>query len=161
MRRSPGPGGLSPSRGAVSDTASLRSAKCQECTFHLDEASLAVVADGARVRQILFNLLSNASKFTAEGGEIPLSAVRTRAPLRVPPDGPGDRRRVVTREVVWVSVAAQGSGLGFALCKKFVEMRGGTIGAESIPGRGWSFWFMLPPRVPCGGLERRGPPAHL
>jgi signal transduction histidine kinase len=80
----------------------------------------------------------------------------------------------VTREVVWVSVAdsgigiapddmgklfqefsqvetsasrqAQGTGLG--LCKKFVEMHGGTIGAESIPGRGPSFWFMLPTEGP-------------
>ena len=161
---------------AVRDTASLRSAKRQECTLHLDEASLAVVADGVRVRQILFNLLSNASKFTAEGGEITLSALRTHAPLRVPADRPGDERRAMTREVVWVSVAdsgigiapedmaklfqefsqvessasrqAQGTGLGLALSKKFVEMHGGTIGAESIPGRGSSFWFMLPTEGP-------------
>ena len=161
---------------AVSGTASLRSAKRQECTLHLDDGSLAVVADGVRVRQILFNLLSNASKFTAEGGQITLSALRTRAPLRVPADRSGDDRRAMTREVVWVSVAdsgigiapgdmaklfqefsqvessasrqAQGTGLGLALCKKFVEMHGGTIGAESIPGRGSSFWFMLPTEGP-------------
>jgi signal transduction histidine kinase len=161
---------------AVSDTASLRSAKRHECTLHLDGTSLAIVADGVRVRQILFNLLSNASKFTGEGGEITLSALRTRAPLPVPADRPGDERRAVTREVVWVSVAdsgigiaqedmaklfqefsqvessasrpAQGTGLGLALCKKFVEMHGGTIGAESIPGRGSSFWFMLPTEGP-------------
>jgi signal transduction histidine kinase len=167
---------------AVSDTASLRSAKRQECTLHLDDASLAVVADGARVRQILFNLLSNASKFTAEGGDITLSALRTRAPLHLPAGRLGDERRAVTQEVVWVSVAdsgigiapgdmdklfkefsqvessasrqAQGTGLGLALCKKFVEMHGGTIGAESIPGRGSSFWFMLPTEGPV-----RRPPA--
>jgi signal transduction histidine kinase len=161
---------------AVSDTASLRSAKRQECTLHLDDASLAVVADGVRVRQVLFNLLSNASKFTADRGEITLSALRTHAPLPVPADRPGDERRALTREVVWVSVAdsgigiapedmgklfqefsqvessasrqAQGTGLGLALCKKFVEMHGGTIGVESIPGRGSSFWFMLPTEGP-------------
>jgi signal transduction histidine kinase len=161
---------------AVRDTASLRSAKGQECTVQLDEASLSVVADGVRVRQILFNLLSNASKFTGDGGKITLTVLRTRAPLRLPSDRAGDERRAVTQEVVWVSVAdagigiapgdmdklfkefsqvetsanrqAQGTGLGLALCKKFVEMHGGTIGAESIPGRGSSFWFMLPTEGP-------------
>jgi signal transduction histidine kinase len=161
---------------AVADTASLRSAKRQPCSLHLDEASLVVVADGSRVRQILFNLLSNAAKFTPEAGEISLTAVRTRAPLPVPSDRAGDERRMETQEVVWVSVAdsgigiaaedmpklfqefsqvessasrqAQGSGLGLALSKRFVELHGGTIGAESIPGRGSSFWFMLPTQGP-------------
>jgi signal transduction histidine kinase len=160
----------------VADTASLRSAKRQTCSLHLDRASLVVVADGVRVRQVLFNLLSNAAKFTPEGGEISLTAVRTRAPLPVPSDRAGDERRMETQEVVWVSVAdsgigiapedmpklfqefsqvessasrqAQGSGLGLALSKRFVELHGGTIGAESIPGRGSSFWFMLPTQGP-------------
>ena len=43
---------------------------------------------------------------------------------------------------------AQGSGLGLALSKKFVEMHGGTIGADSIPGRGSTFWFILPTEGP-------------
>ena len=162
--------------GAVADTATLRSAKSHTCTMHLDETSLVVVADGVRVRQILFNLLSNAAKFTPEGGEISLTAVRTRAPLPVPSDRAGDERRIETQEVVWISVAdsgigiatedmpklfqefsqvessasrqAQGTGLGLALAKRFVELHGGTIGAESIPARGSSFWFMLPTEGP-------------
>jgi signal transduction histidine kinase len=158
--------------GAVADTASLRAAKQQECTLQLDPSSLTIIADGVRIRQILFNLLSNASKFTPEGGKIALAAVRTRAPLRQPADRAGDRSRLVPQEVVWISVTdegvgikredmpklfqefsqvdssssrrAQGTGLGLALCKKFVEMHGGTIGADSVFGKGTALWFLLP-----------------
>ena len=162
--------------GAVTDTASLRTAKQQECILQLDAASLTVVADGVRIRQILYNLLSNASKFTAEGGKICLAAVRTRAPLRQPSDRTGDKARLVPQDVVWISVTdegmgikredmpklfhefsqvdssssrrAQGTGLGLALCKKFVEMHGGTIGADSVYGKGTAFWFILPAEGP-------------
>jgi signal transduction histidine kinase len=158
--------------GAVADTASLRAAKRQECVLDLDASMLMIVADGVRIRQILINLLSNASKFTPEGGKISLAAVRTRAPLRQPAERMGDKARLVPQDVVWVSVAdegigirredlsklfqeftqvdsspsrrAQGTGLGLALCKKFVEMHGGTIGADSIFGKGTAFWFLLP-----------------
>jgi signal transduction histidine kinase len=162
--------------GAVTDTASLRTAKQQECTLELDQASLAIVADGVRIRQILYNLLSNASKFTPEGGKIRLVAVRTRAPLRQPADRAGDLARLTPQEVVWISVIdegvgikredmpklfqefsqvdssssrrTQGTGLGLALCKKFVEMHGGTIGADSVYGKGTAFWFLLPAEGP-------------
>ena len=162
--------------GAVADTASLRTAKRQECVLNLDPAPLTVIADGGRIRQILFNLLSNASKFTGEDGKISLAAVRTRAPLRQPSDRAGDQTRLVPQDVVWVSVAdegigikredmpklfqefsqvdssssrrAQGTGLGLALSKKFVEMHGGTIGADSVFGKGAAFWFLLPTEGP-------------
>jgi signal transduction histidine kinase len=162
--------------GAVTDTASLRTAKEQECTIDLDPASLTIVADGVRIRQILYNLLSNASKFTPEGAKIRLAAVRTRAPLRQPSDRMGDLARLTPQEVVWISVIdegvgikredmpklfqefsqvdssssrrAQGTGLGLALCKKFVEMHGGTIGADSVYGKGTAFWFLLPAEGP-------------
>jgi len=162
--------------GAVADTASLRTAKRQECTVELDPAPLTIVADGGRIRQILFNLLSNASKFTHEDGKISLAAVRTRAPLRQAAERAGDQARLVPQDVVWVSISdegigikrddlpklfqefsqvdssssrrAQGTGLGLALCKKFVEMHGGTIGADSVFGKGAAFWFLLPAEGP-------------
>ena len=177
--------------GAVTDTASLRSAKRQDCVLQLDPGPLDVVADAVRVRQVLFNLLSNASKFTPEGGTITLAALHTQAPLPLPADRAGDDRRVASRDVVWVSVTdtgigiapgdmdmlfqeftqvdsspsrqAQGTGLGLALSKKFVEMHGGRIGAESLPGRGSTFWFMLPaegPRRRPAGLEAGAPRAE-
>jgi signal transduction histidine kinase len=162
---------------AVTDTTSLRTAKHQACLVQMDEdAPLTIVGDDQRVRQVLFNLLSNASKFTADGGTITLSAIRTRAPLPVPGERSGEQSRLLTRDAVWVSVIdtgigiktedmpklfreftqvdtsasrrAQGTGLGLALCKKFVEAHGGTIGAESIYGMGSTFWFILPAEGP-------------
>jgi len=161
---------------ATRDTASLRGTKRQACDVQLEDDPLTVVCDGQRIRQVLYNLLANASKFTPDEGHITLSAIRTRAPLPIPAqrveDGPG----MVTRDAVWVAVSddgigihtedlprlfvefsqvdgsmgrrAQGTGLGLALCRKFVEMMGGTIGCESILGKGSTFWFILPVEGP-------------
>jgi len=161
---------------AVADTASLRAAKRQHCEVRMDDQPLEILADGVRLRQILFNLLANASKFTPDEGRITVSVVRTRAPLPVPAERAGDRPVPLTREVVWIAVAdtgvgikeedrdrlfqefsqvdgspsrrQSGTGLGLALSKKFVEMHGGTIGVESLYGRGSTFWFMLPTEGP-------------
>jgi signal transduction histidine kinase len=163
-------------RGAVADTGSLRMGKRQTCAVEESAEPLEVVADHGRVRQILFNLLSNASKFTADGGTINVSAVRAPVPLPIPGDRAGERPRLVSRDSVWVSVRdsgigirpedreklfkvfsqvdssasrqQQGTGLGLALCKQFVEMHGGAIGAESVYGEGSTFWFILPMEGP-------------
>jgi signal transduction histidine kinase len=162
--------------GAVVDTASLRTGKAQECKVELDAAPLRAVADATRVRQILYNLLSNASKFTPEGGQVTITALVTRAPLPIPSERKADGPRLASRDAIWVSVrdtgigvrsedmsklfsefsqvdsstsrAAQGTGLGLVLSKKFVEMHGGAIGAESVFGRGTSIWFILPVEGP-------------
>ena len=102
------------------------------------------------------------------------SALRSRSRFRR--SGRATRPRLVSRDAVWVSVRdsgigiraddmgklfqvfsqvdssasrqQQGTGLGLALCKQFVEMHGGTIGAESIFGGGSTFWFILPVEGP-------------
>jgi signal transduction histidine kinase len=163
-------------RGAVADTVSLRMGKRQTCAVEESAEPLEVVADHVRVRQVLFNLLSNASKFTPESGSINVSAVRAPVPLPVPGERSGERPRLISRDAVWVSVRdsgigirpedraklfqvfsqvdsstsrqQQGSGLGLALCKQFVELHGGSIGAESLYGEGSTFWFILPVEGP-------------
>jgi signal transduction histidine kinase len=165
--------------GAVTDTAPLRTAKGQECKLEIGSEPLDLIADGTRIRQILYNLLSNASKFTPDGGQVMVSAIRTRAPLPFPGERAGDAVRHISREVIWVSVRdsgagikqedmpklfhefsqvdssasrqQQGTGLGLALSRKFVEMHGGAIGCESVYGNGAIFWFILP----CEGPLRK------
>jgi signal transduction histidine kinase len=167
-------------QGVVTDTAPLRTSKEQEVRVEAGSAPATIIADGTRVRQILFNLLSNASKFTPERGSVSISAVSTRAPLPISTEY-DEKPRLVSREAVWVSVSdtgtgikpedmpklfhefsqvdtshsrsQQGTGLGLALSKKFVEMHGGTIGAESVYGRGTTMWFILPVEGP---LHRTG-----
>ena len=159
-------------RGAVADTESLRRSRGQTVRYELPDAPLVALADAVRVRQVLFNLLSNASKFTPEGGEIVLRALATQTPLPVPADRSGERPALQNREAIWVAVSdtgigiraedmpklfiefsqvdasasrrVQGSGLGLALSKRLVELHGGQIGAESVFGTGSTFWFILP-----------------
>ena len=150
----------------------------------MDAGDLVAVVDGLRIKQVLINLLSNASKFTPEAGEIRLAVVRTRAPLPVLADDATGGNRLISREAIWVSVSdtgigidpadtdklfrefsqvdssasrqQQGTGLGLALSKRFIDLHGGTIGAESIVGRGSTFWFILPVEGP---LAEPGEPA--
>ena len=159
-------------RAAVTDTASIRLGKRQTCTIEQGDEPVELLADHTRVRQVLINLLSNASKFTPEGGTIQVSAVAATVPLPVPGSRAGESPRNVPRNSVWVSVRdngvgirpedreklfkvfsqvdsstsrqQQGTGLGLALCRQFVEMHGGTIGVESVYGEGSTFWFILP-----------------
>ncbi len=163
-------------RAAVTDTGSIRLAKRQTCTVEESAEPLELLADHTRVRQVLINLLSNASKFTPEGGSIHVAAVGTTVPLPVPGGRAGEHARLVPREAVWVTMRdtglgikpedieklfkvfsqvdssasrqQQGTGLGLALCKQFVEMHGGTIGVESVFGQGSTFWFVLPKAGP-------------
>lgn len=171
-------------RGAAADTESLRLARRQTCRLELPDEHLYALADAVRVQQVLFNLLSNAAKFTPEGGEVVLRALATTTPLPVPGDRTGERARLERREAIWVSVGdtgmgirtedlgklfqefsqvdasasrrVQGSGLGLALSKRLVELHGGQIGCESIYGKGSTFWFILPTEGPVRRATLKG-----
>lgn len=119
-----------------------------------------VRADGQRLQQILINLVGNAVKFTTQGAialEVtPLNGDAETAYLRfeVRDSGVGIAERDMARlfqpfSQVDASAARHygGSGLGLAICKRLVEAMGGQIDVESVPGRGSTFWFVLPLRL--------------
>jgi GAF domain-containing protein len=108
--------------------------------------------DGARVKQVLLNLVGNAVKFTPEGGRVWVRADSEDGVVRVevgdtgPGIAPEDHERIFQEFQQAGSDAGkpQGTGLGLALARKFVEMHGGKIWVESEVGSGSKFFFTLP-----------------
>ena len=111
-----------------------------------------VRGDERKVKQILLNLLSNALKFTPEGGRIDVDAGRHDevAEVSVADTGigiaPADQEAVFEefRQVGSSAAKQEGTGLGLALCRKFVELHGGKIWVQSEVGHGSTFTFTLP-----------------
>ncbi len=122
--------------------------------FTADPEVDVVDGDERRIKQVIFNLLSNAVKFTPAGGEVDVSATRADGEVRisVADTGPGialeDRERIFEefQQTETGGVQHEGTGLGLALSKRFVELHGGRIWLESEVGRGSTFTFALPMR---------------
>jgi len=115
--------------------------------------------DHDKIERVIFNLLSNAFKFTNEGGEIRLKmTVRTDDQsqqllfcVAISDTGiginPALRERIFERffmENKAASILNQGSGIGLAITKEFVQLHGGEISVESKPGQGSTFYLTLP-----------------
>jgi signal transduction histidine kinase len=121
----------------------------------VDERLSEIHADQRKVKQVLLNLLSNAVKFTPEGGRIDVRAGLSdgTAEISVTDTGigiaPEDHDAVFEefRQVGKAEKKAEGTGLGLALCRKFVELHGGTIWVKSQLGAGSTFTFTLPLRA--------------
>jgi signal transduction histidine kinase len=111
-----------------------------------------VNADERKVKQVLLNLLSNALKFTPEGGKIEVRAGGRDgvAEISVADTGvgiaPEDQEAVFEefKQVGKASKKAEGTGLGLAISKKIIELHGGKIWVTSQLGKGSTFTFTLP-----------------
>jgi len=114
------------------------------------------VADERKFKQIMLNLLSNAVKFTPEGGSIRVRARRANGGLEIAVSDTGigiaeadqalvfDEFRQVGGDYLKKS---EGTGLGLALTRSFVELHGGRLSLQSEPGKGSTFTFTLPDRI--------------
>jgi signal transduction histidine kinase len=121
--------------------------------------------DPPKLQQVLYNFLSNAIKFSPEGGTIDLRAERDGEPsvrISVADQGPGieaDKQDVIFEKFRQIdgSVTREhgGTGLGLAISKELIGLLGGTIGVSSTPGRGATFWVKIPLKITAGEQDLR------
>jgi len=111
-----------------------------------------LVGDERKVKQVLLNLLSNAVKFTPDGGRICLKATQRNGTVEIAVTDTGigiagEDQAAIFEEFRQVGQAArkrEGTGLGLALARKFVELHGGRLWVKSEVGGGSTFTFTLP-----------------
>ncbi len=123
-----------------------------ELELTLDPRIVAIRADERKLRQVVFNLLSNAVKFTPPGGRIDVSAKQADGFVEVAVADTGSGIAPEDLELVFEEFQqagdsgkrTEGTGLGLPLSRRFVELHGGRLWAESVPGRGSTFRFTLP-----------------
>jgi len=120
-----------------------------------------LMLDDVRLRQVLYNLVGNACKFTPNGEVVVSAAVDRTGRLRVEvrDNGPGipldQQPHLFTRfNQIDNSINRKygGSGLGLSICSEIVRLMQGEIGVESVPGEGACFWFEIPVSVASAPL---------
>jgi signal transduction histidine kinase len=146
-------------QGVVNEFASLSAAKRQTFNTHFPAVPLSATVDRDKLRLALGNILSNAVKFTPEGGTIDVEtrAEDARIAVSVRDTGVGiaatELKRIFDRfyqtEPAYTR-RFEGMGLGLSIARSLVEIHGGSIEVESQPGRGSTFTICL---------SRYGPPA--
>jgi signal transduction histidine kinase len=143
--------------GAIDNTLTLVRERAHRRGIKLERKIDAQVdkihGDERKVKQVLLNLLSNALKFTPDGGRVDVKARRDADNIVVTVHDTGigiaaEDQGAVFEEFRQVgrhyTNKQEGTGLGLALTRKFVELHGGRIWLESEPGKGSTFTFTIP-----------------
>jgi signal transduction histidine kinase len=130
---------------------SLARAKNIEMATDVDADVPLALVDPSRLRQVLFNLVSNAIKFTPEGGRITIDVVNLEqsVTISVSDTGPGllpDEAERIFQPYERGSAGSEddGAGLGLSLAKSLIELQGGRIWVKSSPGKGSTFSVLVP-----------------
>jgi len=131
--------------------------KHQTLALEIPEALPPVDVDARRVKQVVMNLLSNAHKFTPEGGRIRVAAVAARNSITV---SVADSGVGMTADEILVALKPfgqvnsglsrqhEGTGLGLPIARALIEQHGGTFWLESTEGQGTAVFFTLPAGSP-------------
>lgn len=126
------------------------------------ETNTTIMADPGRLRQVMDNLISNAVKYAPPGSTVTLYAepIPDGWRIAIKDEGPGisleDRARLFQpfeRLAAQPTGGENSTGLGLAISRHLVEAHGGTIGVDSEPGQGATFWFTLPTQPPAQRAE--------
>lgn len=153
--------------GLIEDVISVQSALAAQkkirVFMEIDAQADRAVTDASRFKQILYNYLSNALKFTGDGGRVTVRLRKESADqfrLEISDTGigiaPEDISRLFTEFQQLDSSASkryQGTGLGLALTKRIAEAQGGWVGVRSVAGQGSTFFAVLPRTCPASGPE--------
>ncbi len=127
--------------------------KDQRFTVSVEKDLPDIDADADRIGQVLANLLTNANKYAPAGARVRLAAARAGDEIEfaVSDNGQGLEEEQLDHvfDRFWRADSTEtqsvgGTGLGLAIAKSLVELHGGTISANSIPGEGATFRFVLP-----------------
>ena len=141
---------------ALNSTVMLIRERAQRHRIHvsldIDHRLGQFTADERKLKQILLNLLSNAVKFTPDDGALSLKAVLQRDSVEISVTDTGigiepEFQQKIFDEFIQVGdhlPKREGTGLGLALTKKFIELHGGQIRVQSAKGQGSTFTFTLP-----------------
>jgi signal transduction histidine kinase len=136
---------------AIQAALPLTEARSQRIEQHLPADDVRILADRRYVRQLLWNLLSNASKYSPDSGLIRLCAEVREDHVRVTvvdrgPGIPVEQQAGLFERFYRAqsSGRTEGIGLGLAIAKAIVDAHGGDIGVDSAPGQGTRVWFTLP-----------------